>query len=96
MLVTLSALVNCQSLLACPFCTALKPSLAQLREQATVVALAEVQSQAADKRSTLALHKVLRGAEKLPRKDRLDAVLDALRSADRAERMARTADEPGS
>jgi hypothetical protein len=50
---------------ACPFCTALGPSLAQRREQSAVVALAEVESQSSDKRARLRIHRVLKGAERL-------------------------------
>ncbi len=61
---------------ACPFCTALKPSLSQLRERAAVVALAEVQSPTDAKRSHLLLHRVLEGASRLSQSDSLDASMD--------------------
>jgi hypothetical protein len=76
-LAAVAMLVAATPLAACPFCTALKPSLAQLREQADVVALAEVQAQDAGNRAALVLHTVLQGSERLDRADRLDAVLDA-------------------
>ena len=57
---------NGRSLAACPFCTALAPSLSQLREQADVVALAEVEAAGNDGRqSTLRVHRVLKGADRV-------------------------------
>jgi hypothetical protein len=53
------------SLPACPFCTALEPTLCQLREQAEVVALVEVVEQSPKLHTRLRLHKVLSGAEQL-------------------------------
>ncbi|MGD9720076.1 MAG: hypothetical protein AB7O59_02540 [Pirellulales bacterium] len=64
-----------QPLAACPFCTALKPSLSQLRDRADVVALAEIIS-TSDKSSDVRLHKVLKGREQLPAKSTLDCELD--------------------
>src|SRR5262245_58583481 len=52
-------------LLACPFCTALAPTLAQLREQAAVVALAEVERAPTGKPATLRLHRVSKGDGRL-------------------------------
>jgi len=63
-------------LVACPFCTALEPSLSQLRERAAVVALGEVQSTNGANRSHLRLHNVLKGASHLSAKNTLDASLD--------------------
>lgn len=62
--------------MACPFCTVLKPTLAQLRESAAVVALAEVRASRADHRTDLRLHQVLRGAERLTSQETLAASLD--------------------
>jgi hypothetical protein len=61
---------------ACPFCTAIAPTLCQLREQAAVTALAEVEAQPATGRSTLRLHRVLNGAGRLEGKKTLDIALD--------------------
>jgi hypothetical protein len=63
---------------ACPFCTALAPSLAQQRDAADIVALAEVATPggANDSLARLRLHQVLRGADRLEKRDRLDVALD--------------------
>jgi hypothetical protein len=64
---------------ACPFCTAIAPSLCQLRQQAAVTALAEVESEhsaARPARSTLRVHRVLEGAERLKGTDTLNVSLD--------------------
>ncbi len=52
---------------ACPFCTALRPSLAQLREAAAVVALAEVvaPSGTPDANMRLRVHETLQGKNRL-------------------------------
>ena len=50
--------VAAQSLVACPFCTALGPTLAQRRQRADVVALAEVVAAADAGRATVKLHAV--------------------------------------
>jgi len=65
------------SALACPFCTAVAPSLAQWREQSAVVALAEVVASPAAGPATLRLHRVLAGRENLGELDTLIAQLDA-------------------
>src|SRR5262245_54771412 len=62
---------------ACPFCTALAPTLAQLREQAVVVALAEVKSQPADGPAKLLVHRVMKGAERVAGDSELNLALDA-------------------
>ena len=64
------------SLLACPFCTALEPTLCQLREQATVVALVEVEEQSPQLHARLRLHKTLVGAARLRDMTSLSADLD--------------------
>jgi hypothetical protein len=64
------------SLAACPFCTALEPTLCQLREQAAVAALAEVESQSAQLHTRLRLHKILVGAARLQGMTSLSAELD--------------------
>jgi hypothetical protein len=51
--------------MACPFCTALESTLSQRRAQASVVALAEMQSQAPPGRATLRVHQVLAGEPRL-------------------------------
>lgn len=61
---------------ACPFCTAIAPTLCQLRQQAAIAALAEVDAQPTAGRATLRLHRVLGGAERLAGKDTLDVALD--------------------
>jgi hypothetical protein len=61
---------------ACPFCTAIGPTLGQLRGQASVTALAEVEAQPTADRSTLRLHRVLTGAGRLEGKKTLDVALD--------------------
>lgn len=62
--VWLAALSLASSAAACPFCTALKPTLAQRRESATVVAIGEC-LEAASKQATFRIHKVLKGSESL-------------------------------
>jgi hypothetical protein len=62
---------------ACPFCTALGPTLCQLREQAAITALAEVQTQTASGRASLRLHRVLVGVERLKGIETLEVTLDA-------------------
>ncbi|HEY2838866.1 MAG TPA: hypothetical protein VGJ26_06945 [Pirellulales bacterium] len=49
---------------ACPFCTAVSPSISQRREEATVAALGEVAG-VNERQLKLRLHKVLSGAENL-------------------------------
>ncbi len=72
----LAVALTARSSAACPFCTALKPTLCQLREQAAVVALAEVAGQAdVGKPSGLRLHRVLVGADRLKGKDSLEITL---------------------
>src|SRR5262245_42615238 len=61
---------------ACPFCTVLGPSLSQLRQQAAVTALAEIESQTPALDTQLRLHKVLDGGEALDGKQSLDTKLD--------------------
>lgn len=70
--------VTCQRLVACPFCTALGPSLAQRREQAAVVALAEVISPAGgnDKQSLVRLHRVSKGRDRIGDVESLSVPLD--------------------
>jgi hypothetical protein len=48
---------------ACPFCTALSPTLCQQRERAPVTALAELETPAAGGPATVKLHQVLAGRE---------------------------------
>src|SRR5262245_4306731 len=61
---------------ACPFCTALAPTFAQWREQSATVALVEVQSQSANNRATLLVHRATKGAERLTAGNPLTALLD--------------------
>jgi hypothetical protein len=63
---------------ACPFCTALRPSLAQLRQSAAVVALAEVIAppSAAEAKTRLRLHETLQGQDRIPSGDELALTLD--------------------
>jgi hypothetical protein len=61
---------------ACPFCTALGPSLCQQREQATIAALAELEGPATGKRSNLRLHRVLEGAALVAGKQTLELEID--------------------
>lgn len=68
------------SLAACPFCTALEPTLCQLREQAAVVALVEVEEQSPKLHTRLRLHKTLSGAARLQGMTELAADLDVLAS----------------
>lgn len=64
--------------LACPFCTALAPTLAQRRAAAKVTALAEVRGQSADRQTTLDLHRVLDGQKLLGNATSVVARLDGL------------------
>ena len=68
------------SLVACPFCTALEPTLCQLREQAAVVALVEVEEQSPKLHTRARLHKALTGAERLRAVTSLAADLDVAAS----------------
>ena len=63
-------------LVACPFCTALEPTLCQLREQAAVAALAEIEEQSPEQLARLRLHKALTGAARLRGMTSLTATLD--------------------
>jgi hypothetical protein len=60
---------------ACPFCTALKPTLVQQREAADVTAVGELLS-LENKQATFKLHRVLAGASKLANTGQLVAPLD--------------------
>lgn len=67
----------CGSALACPFCTALEPTLSQWRAQASVVALAEMQSQPAPAgRASLRVHQVLSGEPRLRAGEAVELPLD--------------------
>lgn len=55
---------------ACPFCTALQPTLSQRRDAAAVVALAEFESTAKGQ-ATVRLHQVLKGKDRLTDRERL-------------------------
>ena len=68
--------VSCRSLAACPFCTALGPTLAQRREQAAVVALVEVASPPDDQPTRLMIHRVLKGTERIGQREGLALPLD--------------------
>jgi hypothetical protein len=61
---------------ACPFCTALGPTLCQLREQAAVVALVEVEGPATAERWRLRLHRTIAGAERFKGRHKLEIPLD--------------------
>jgi hypothetical protein len=61
---------------ACPFCTALGPTLCQLREQASVVALAEVEHTVQGGMTRVRLHKAIEGAQLLNGHDSLQVMLD--------------------
>jgi hypothetical protein len=63
-------------LAACPFCTAIAPTLCQLRQQAVVTALAEVEAPTANNQTTVQVHKVLEGAKLLAGKKSLNITLD--------------------
>jgi hypothetical protein len=71
--IALSANANGTS--ACPFCTAVAPSLSQLREQADIVLLAEVL--AAGKPVKFRIHRAMKGAGLLADKSSLTAAVDA-------------------
>jgi hypothetical protein len=53
------------AVLACPFCTALVPTLCQLREQAALTALVEVEEQSPESFTRMRLHKPLTGSARL-------------------------------
>jgi len=59
-LLALLAVLSCSAAAACPFCTTLKPTLAQRRENAAAAAVGELVEVAAD-RQVFRLHKVLGG-----------------------------------
>lgn len=73
--------------LACPFCTALRPSLSQRRESADVALLGEM-LESAPKERRFRLHRVLKGAERLANREVLtvpkERVADDDASADAA------------
>jgi hypothetical protein len=64
-----------QSLWGCPFCTAVGPSLAQQRDLAAVVALAEV-TDASTRPPQFLLHRVVKGADLLADRQKLSAIVD--------------------
>ncbi len=74
-LVIACGFANSLSLSACPFCTAVAPSLSQQRATADVVALAEVVDAASPPR--FRLHRVVEGAELLADQASLAAEVDA-------------------
>ena len=61
---------------ACPFCTALSPTLCQQRERATVTALAELEAAAAGGPATVQLHQVLAGQELIGTRTQFTIPLD--------------------
>jgi hypothetical protein len=61
---------------ACPFCTALEPTLSQLRAQAGVVVLAEAQHPADGGRATLKVHQVLSGESRWRAGESIELVID--------------------
>ncbi|HEX3726798.1 MAG TPA: hypothetical protein VHV08_11175 [Pirellulales bacterium] len=63
-------------LAACPFCTALAPSLAQWREQAVVVALVEVDVRSAERQTDVIVHRVIKGSARLGTAAKLQLSLD--------------------
>ena len=65
---------------ACPFCKALVPTLSQLRERASVVALAELETQSPSRQSRVRIHRVFVGAERLMGAESLDIPLDVAAS----------------
>ena len=86
----LAALLICSGhAAACPFCTAVKPSISQRCDSAEVAVLAEC-LEANRQRQTFRLHKALRGAELLKGKLSLELPADSL-----AEPLADAALKPG-
>lgn len=80
----LIALLICSGLAeACPFCTAVKPSLSQRRETAEIAVFAEC-LEANRQRQTFRLQKTLKGAELLEGKTSLELPADSLAVADAA------------
>ena len=65
-----------RSALACPFCTALGPTLSTLRERAAAVALVEVRSQTAERQTQVHVHRIVKGAELLTTSDIQSIALD--------------------
>jgi len=61
---------------ACPFCTALKPTLAQQRAAARVTALVELEQAAAGGPATVKLHQAITGGDVLQKRERLTIPLD--------------------
>ncbi len=76
LLTVISLAAAARPLAACPFCTELKPSLCQWREQSAVAALAELLADSSEKRTRVRLHRVLKGADRLSVKDPLELALD--------------------
>jgi hypothetical protein len=66
--------VHATGISACPFCTTVAPSLAQLREQADIVLLAEVLT--AGKPTTFRIHRAIKGAGSLADEHSLTTSLD--------------------
>ena len=58
---SLVLLLAAQLATACPFCTAVKPTLAQSRDAADVVAIAEVLKASEDSTAELKFHQILKG-----------------------------------
>ncbi len=61
---------------ACPFCTALAPSLSQWQDRAAIAALVEVQEQDRDNQTRLLVHRALKGADRLAGSNSLAIELD--------------------
>ena len=79
---------------ACPFCTALRPTLSQRRETAAVVALGECDS-TSQGQATFRLHQILKGERLLSDRQRLTISTDeALRPGSLALLFAADADAP--
>lgn len=64
--------------LSCPFCTALEPTLGQRRAQASVVSLAEMQSQQPQGRATVGVHQVLAGEPQMRAGETVELALDIM------------------
>ena len=76
LLAAMVAAFRCGTLVACPFCTALEPTLSQLREEAAVTALVEVEEQSPPLQTRMRLHKALTGAARLGGMTSLAAKID--------------------
>ncbi len=95
LLAVLGLLLSTVPAAACPFCTALAPTLSQRAEQAEVVALGEVESVSPDDRTCrVRIHDMRKGNQSLNKSQSISAQLDlSVRPGDLVLLFGRAADD---